>query len=51
VDSTAFAGLEIVQRERSEVAEALAATDEVCEVHATTVYEHVAGGDHRSSRS
>ncbi|OZM73613.1 AsnC family transcriptional regulator [Amycolatopsis antarctica] len=33
---TAFAWLEIAQGRRSQVAEALAAIDEVCEVHATT---------------
>jgi len=33
---TAFAVLEIAQGRRSEVARALAAIDEVCEVHATT---------------
>jgi len=33
---TAFAVLEIAQGRRSQVAEALAAIDEVCEVHATT---------------
>src|SRR5690349_22032504 len=33
---TAFAVLEIAQGRRAEVAEALAAIDEVCEVHATT---------------
>ncbi|MDV6011516.1 Lrp/AsnC family transcriptional regulator [Haloechinothrix sp. LS1_15] len=33
---TAFAVLEIAQGQRQQVAEALAAIDEVCEVHATT---------------